>query len=65
MLPVTDQGTVPKGAQKTPGVSQQGVKDKPIPTDPPGDPPHPEESGDQRGISDHREGWERGEVGGQ
>lgn len=34
MLLVTDQGTVPKGAQKTPGASQQGVKYKPIPTDP-------------------------------
>ena len=34
MLPVTDQGTVPKGAQKTPRASQQGVKYKSIPTDP-------------------------------
>lgn len=34
MLPVTDQDTVPKGARKTPGASRQGVKYKPIPTDP-------------------------------
>ena len=34
MLPFTDQGTVPKGARKTPGASQQGFKYEPIPTDP-------------------------------
>ena len=34
MLPVTDQDTGPKGARNTRGASQQGVKYKPIPTDP-------------------------------
>lgn len=34
MLLVTDQDTVPKGARKAPRASRQGVKYKPIPTDP-------------------------------
>lgn len=59
MLLVTDQGTVPKGAQKTPGASQQGVKYKPIPTDPQG----PSTSRGVRGpagVSQTWGGWGKG-----